>query len=83
MQILNATPPADFPSQCIILDRDLATRHPDKGFYLRVQVSENEVRNVELDGVMTLPAARQVAKAKGFSPTHWMETTDARPWTLP
>lgn len=79
MEIINATPPLDFPAQCILLDRDLASRHPTKGFYLRVQVSPNEVQHVELD-VLTLPEAKKVAAEKGFKPTHWMETTGTRPW---
>lgn len=79
MRAFDGTPPADFPAQCIMLDREFAQRHPDKGFYLRVQAGPNAVEHVELDGALSLPTARQVAAKKGYAPTHWMEITDAFP----
>ncbi|PCE30349.1 hypothetical protein [Burkholderia ubonensis] len=78
MKIIDATPPADFPVQVIVLDKGLGKQHPSKGFYLRVAV-ENGVETVDLDGAITPLDARKIAKEKGFEPTHWMEVTDIRP----
>jgi hypothetical protein len=73
MKIINATPPADFPDQVIIMDREFAKRHPDKGFYLRVKVGDQDVKTVDLNGESTLPGAVAAARAKGHEPSHWME----------
>ncbi len=83
MKTVDATPPADFPAQVIVMDRELGTRHPDKAFYLRVAVTEAEVRTVDLDGEQTLPGAVKKAVALGFSPTHWMEATDRQASLIP
>lgn len=72
MQVVDATPPADFPDQVIIMDREFAKRHPDKGFYLRVQSSDG-VQTVDLLGEATLPGAVAACRSKGWQPTHWME----------
>ncbi len=79
MKITNATPPADFPVQCIILDRELGKRHPGKAFYLRVATAQG-VDQVDLDGAVTPLDARRIAQEKGYDPAHWMATDDARPW---
>lgn len=73
MKIINATPPADFPDQVIIMDREFAKRHPSKGFYLRVKVGDQEVKTIDLDDEATLPGAVAQARIKGYAPTHWME----------
>lgn len=73
MKIVDATPPADFPQQVIFMDREFATRHPDKGFYLRVQRPGGNVNVVGLVGEMTLPGAIAAARAKGYEPTHWVD----------
>lgn len=73
MKIIDAPPPKDFPTEVIVLDNALAERHLDKGFYLRVQVSEREVTIVRLDGHSTLPGAREMAKSLGFNRTHVLE----------
>ena len=83
MHTLNATSPLDFPKQCIIFDREFAQRHPDKSFYLRVQVSPNEVQTIELEGALSLPQARTSAVRQGYAPTHWMEVSDHAPVRLP
>jgi len=78
MTTIDATPPADFPAQVVIMDKELGQRHPDKAFYLRVQV-EKGVDRVDLDGAVTPLDARKIALSKGYSPTHWMQVGDARP----
>lgn len=80
MKTINATPPAGFPAQCIVFDREFTQRHPDKGFYLRVQADNGDVAHVELTGAFALPQARAMAKEKGYAPTHWMEVKDMAPW---
>lgn len=72
MRIVNATPPSDFPDQVIVLDRELAQRHRERGFSLRVQVSKDRVDQVDLDGETTLPGAVSAAVAKGYFPSHWL-----------
>ena len=79
MNIIDAAPPADFPAQCIFMDKDLATRRPDKAFYLRVAV-ENGADTVDLDNAVTPLDARRIAREKGYEPSHWMAVGDARPW---
>ena len=68
MQVCNATPPADFPSQVIVMDKELARRHPAKAFYLRVAVADG-VEHVDLDGAVTPVEARRMAREKGYEPT--------------
>ncbi len=77
-RIIDATPPADFPAQVIIMDRDLGKRHPDKAFYLRV-AGASGVEQIRLDGAITPIDARRMAVVKGYAPTHWMEVGDLRP----
>jgi hypothetical protein len=62
----------ELPEQTIILDRDLAKRHPSKGFYLRVTRSSHHIDHVDLDGQHTLPGAVRAADELGYRPTHWM-----------
>lgn len=81
VRLLNATPPVDFPAQCIILDREFAQQHLTKGFYLRVQVGPLAVEHVDLEA-LSLPAARQEAREKGYAPTHWMEIGDRAPMRM-
>lgn len=83
MKIHNATPPADFPEQVIVLDKDFAEKHAEKAVYLRVARAGLEVNIVALDGEVTLPGAVRAAIARGFTPTHWMEAADGRPALLP
>jgi hypothetical protein len=83
MQVVNATPPADFPEQVIIMDREFAKRHADKGFYLRVVVGPHETDTIELNGEMTLPGAVKSAIMQGYAPTHWMEVGSGYPSMLP
>lgn len=78
MHIVNATPPAGLPAQLIVLDREIAQRHPAKAFYLRVQV-ENGAQHIDLDGAVTPLDARQLAREKGYEPTHWMVAAEGRP----
>ena len=75
MKVFNATPPADFPRQVIVMDSALAARHPDKGFYLRIGHDNGDVDVVDLHGEMTLVGAVNAAQKKGYQPSHWMETT--------
>ncbi|RQP96544.1 hypothetical protein [Burkholderia stagnalis] len=74
MKLFDATPPIGFPKQVIVLNNDLADRHRDQGFYLRIQASEVRVKVVRLDGEATLPGARNAAVKLGYVPTHWIET---------
>lgn len=83
MQIINATPPADFPKLVIVFDRELDRRMPGRGFYVRVGTPEGNVDIVDLEGERTLPGAVSAAIAKGYSPTHWMETTEGHASMLP
>ncbi|KVD66867.1 hypothetical protein WL22_23735 [Burkholderia ubonensis] len=78
MQIVNATPPAGLPALLIVLDREIAQRHPAKAFYLRVEV-ENGAKHIDLDGAVTPLDARQLAREKGYEPTHWMVAAEGRP----
>lgn len=77
MNIIDATPPSDFPDQVVILDKDLGTRHPDKAYYLRVKV-EKGVDIIDLNGAVTPLDARKIAISKGYSPTHWMQVGDSQ-----
>lgn len=79
METIDATPPAGFPDQVIILDRELGKRNPAKAFYLRV-ATPGGVDTIDLDGAITLIEARKIAVAKGYEPTHWMESGDPAPW---
>ncbi|WP_321907917.1 hypothetical protein [Burkholderia cepacia] len=74
MELFEATPPSDFPKEVIVLNNDLADRHPDQGFYLRVQSSDKAVNVLRLTGECTLPGAREASAKLGFRPTHWIET---------
>lgn len=78
MEIIDATPPADFPAQVVIMDREQGARRPDKAFYLRVQVKDG-VDHIDLDGAVTPLDARKIAREKGYDPKHWMAVGDARP----
>ncbi|MYM92621.1 hypothetical protein [Duganella vulcania] len=79
MDIIDATPPSDFPQLVIIMDKELAKRHPAKLFYLRVARPEGGANHVDLDHAVTPVDARQMALAKGYEPTHWMEVQDMAP----
>lgn len=81
MQRINATPPADFPAQVIVMDKELGKRHPTKVFYLRL-ANENGADHVELDGAITPLDARKLARDSGYEPTHWMMAGDSRPMTF-
>lgn len=70
--------PGDFPSQVIVMDKELAQRYPGKAFYLRVAI-ENGVDQIDLDGAVTPIDARRLAREKGYEPTHWMRVGDAWP----
>ncbi|MBK1902019.1 MULTISPECIES: hypothetical protein [Burkholderia] len=74
MKLFEATPPIGFPKEVIVLNNDLADRHRDQGFYLRVQANDTEVNVVRLTGECTLPGAREASAKLGFRPTHWIET---------
>lgn len=78
MQIIDASPPADFPVLVIMMDKELGQRHPDKTFYLRIAL-ENGVDHVDLDGAITPVEARRMAREKGYEPTHWMIVGESRP----
>lgn len=69
MHIVNATPPAGLPDQLIVVDREIAQRHPAKAFYLRVQV-EKGTQHVDLDGAVTPLDAGRLAREKGTEPPH-------------
>lgn len=81
MNASNATPPADFPVQVIMMDTDLAARRPQEGFYLRVteEPGGHVVEAIRLTGAYTVPEARKMAVEKGFEPTHWMDVRAAAP----
>lgn len=74
MKPIDATPPADFPKQVIVMDREIAQRHPTKGFYLRIGQDNGDVEIIELDNEVTLVGAVQAAHKKGYQPSHWAET---------
>lgn len=78
MKIVDATPPADFPAQVVIMDKEIGKRHPNKTFYLRVQ-TESGAEHVDLDGAVTPVEARRIAQDKGYAPTHWMMVSDSSP----
>ncbi len=80
---INATPAQDMPAQVIVLDAELAQRHPGKGFYLRVVQGPLDTDMVDLDGEHTLPGAVALARSKGYATTHWMETTSERASPIP
>lgn len=82
VDIIDATPPADFPAQVIILDRHIAQRHPKKAFTLRVKVSERETRTIYLYGALTVNDARLMARDLGFEPTHWVQIHDDNSGTI-
>ena len=83
MKPIDATPPADFPTQVIVMDRELAERHPTKAFYLRVGQDNGDVDIIELDSEMTLVGAVRAAHQKGYKPSHWMETTAGHASLIP
>jgi hypothetical protein len=59
MQIIDATPPADFPAQVIVAqEAKFADRHPQAAYYLRVQGPANSVRAHELPGAIGTGHAR-------------------------
>lgn len=76
--VIDATPPAGFPDQVLVLDPDAAKRHPGKGYYLRVQTAGG-VDTVHIDGEHTLPGARAKAEALGYRPSHWLELPSGYP----
>lgn len=80
MKIINATPPECFPEQVIVMDRDAAVTK-GRSFYLRISLGGATV--VDLDGTVTLPDAVGIALARGYKPTHWMETTDVSASIIP
>jgi hypothetical protein len=79
MQIIDATPPADFPAQVIMMDKELAKTNSKKGFYLRISLPGGEVKHVDLDDMVTPVGARKAARAQGYEPTHWMRVGDLTP----
>jgi hypothetical protein len=66
------------PAQLVMMDKARAKRDPKSGFYLRVAVA-NGADTVELKGAVTARDALCMAKAKGYSPTHWMEVGGTHP----
>ncbi|WP_020203541.1 hypothetical protein [Cupriavidus sp. WS] len=78
MQIIEATPPTDFPAQVVVMDKEVGRRHPSKAFYLRVAV-EDGTDHIDLEGAITPLEARKIAREKGYEPTHWMEVGSIRP----
>lgn len=80
VQIIDATPPADFPKQVIFMDKEFAKRHPSKAFYLRISNDSCQTTEVvALDNAVTPLQARKMAIALGYAPTHWMLVTDRTP----
>jgi hypothetical protein len=74
MKSFDGTPPADFPHQVIIMDREIALRHPEKGFCVRVaSASSRDVTLIDLDGAISPVHARRLAIEKGYNPTHWID----------
>lgn len=76
VKTINATPPDDFPDVVIVMDKEIAKRHPEKGFYLRIKESSNGVKLVDLDGEITPVGARRKAQAMGHEPSQWMDSSD-------
>ncbi len=82
MKLIDATPPANFPHEVIVLDSEIAQRHPTQAFYLRVRVADAEVRTMRLAGECTLAGARSEARRLGYQPTHFLETSIGYPTLL-
>lgn len=81
MQIIDATPPTNFPAQVIVAqDAAFAERHPHAAYYLRVKGPDNAVDVHQLPGAIGGGHARQMARAMGFDPTHWTMPGDGRPY---
>lgn len=74
MNAINVRPPDDFPSQVIMMDKDLAKANPIKGFYLRISLPGGDVELLDLDGMVTPIGARKAALELGYQPTHWCES---------
>lgn len=74
MRLIDAPPPKDFPREVIVLNNKVAERHASEAFYLRVQLSDEQIQALRLTGEVTLPGARNAAIRLGYNPTHWLET---------
>ena len=78
MNIIDATPPAGFPAQVLIMNSAAAAAQ-GRAFYVRVNdLGGADV--VDLGAEMTLP---HVAIAKGYQPTHWMDALGGCPSLIP
>ena len=80
MKIIDATPPADYPDQVVVAqDAAFAARNPSAAYWLRVKLQDNGVGVHQLPGAVGPAHARRMARALGFSPTHWTNPGDSRP----
>jgi len=71
MNIVNATPPANFPAQVIVQhDQAFCDRNLLDAYYLRVQQND-KVDAIRLTGAVTMVDARQMSASMGYSPTHY------------
>ena len=77
MNIIDTTPPADLPTQTIVIDKELGLKRPGKAFYLRARLDLG-VDHIDLDNVVTPIEARSLAQKMGFDPKHWMAFGDTR-----
>lgn len=65
MNIIDCTPPADFPTLCLMMS--------ETGFYVRIAEGEN-VRTVSIPGEATLPGAVQAADRLGYRCERYCDT---------
>lgn len=81
MNIVNATPPYDFPAQVIVAqDTWFAAAHPEAGYWLRISTDADEVMAILLPGAVCPAHARRLARLMGYEPTHYTDPGDGRPW---
>lgn len=86
-RLVDATPPEDFPPQCIVIDHGMK----QAPYYLRVHKTEHHVDHIELADAngpaMSLVAAVQICTRDGYHPTHYLEIKNSKsahgPWLIP
>jgi hypothetical protein len=80
MNIINATPPADYPAQVIVAQEQwFAAKHPDSAYWLRIAGEHGGARAIQLPGAVGPAHARRLARDAGFEPTHHTNPGDGRP----
>ncbi len=82
MNIINATPPADFPEQVIVAqDQEFAHRHPEAAYWLRV-AEGGAVQGIPLPGAVGPWHACRIAQGLGYAPTHYTDPGSGLAWRL-